>query len=210
MTQTWNLWWFTSSTAHTSRSSHGLHVNNALSLRFQQALTQSLTNSLSGKFLSCFTCIQSWAGMKKMFNSVHSEALKIRSVLKAQRDFHIKRVKNLRINSIRSRCKPAAPAFLLHTHTHTHAHKNTETSNGPVSTYPCFYFWAILLKWTLDIVFWSGSNAMPEPAPILQSFFPTPAPTPMDLSAVSIISNIIPPLSRSFFFMFSQGCTNNE
>lgn len=144
--------------------------------------------------------------MKKMFNSVHWEALQIRSVLKAQRDFHIKRVKNLRMNSTRSRCKPAAPAFLLHAHTHT----QTQTPNCLVSTYPCFHFWEILLKWTLDIVFWNGYNAMPQPAPILQSFFPPPAPNPMDLSAVSIISNIIPPLSRSFFFMFSQGCTNNE
>lgn len=81
--------------------------------RFQQTLTQSVSQTLNQRnSLSSFKYIQSWAGMKKMFNSIHPEALQIRSLMKIQWDFHINRVKKLRMN-IRPRCKPVAPAFLL-------------------------------------------------------------------------------------------------
>lgn len=71
--------------------------------RFQQTLTQSFSQTLYQRnSLSSFKYTQSWAGMKKMLNSVHSEALQIRSLMKVLWDFHINRLKKLRINKVQT------------------------------------------------------------------------------------------------------------
>lgn len=97
--QTWDL---THSITQTGFSKPYLRVSHKLFMR------QILCSAWN------MTYFKSWAEMKKTFNSIHSESLQIRSVMKVQWDFHMNRVKKLRMNNIRPRCKPVAPVFLLY------------------------------------------------------------------------------------------------
>lgn len=112
--------------------------------------------------------------------------------MKLQWGFHRNRVKKLIMNNIRPKSKSVAPAFLF-------------------SSLNCHV--DIILACPSEEDFWNepwmlysemGITQYSQPAHVLQAFFPTPAPTPMDLSAVSIISNIIPPLSCSLFLCFPR------